>query len=143
MPSIALDRDAALRSAKILIVAADFSVRKVIRRLLLSLGLTDVHDAGDGARGLADIAALDPDVVILDGQLPGMSGIEFVRHVRSPAAFARPNVPIIMLAAHSGRWPLVESMRLGVNEFLLKPVSAQALHAGLVSALLRPRHAAM
>jgi two-component system chemotaxis response regulator CheY len=129
--------DAAIRSARVLIVDDEFYMRKDIRTLLLSVGVTDVHDAGDGASGLAAIVALDPDVVILDWQMAGMSGPEFVRRVRSPNTFAFPNVPIVMLGGHGER--VVEAMRLGVHEFLARPVSAQALHERLASVLLTPR----
>jgi DNA-binding response OmpR family regulator len=68
-----------------------------------------------------------------------MNGTEFVRRVRSPGTFAYPNVPIIMLTGHGEQWRVVQAMRLGVHEFLLKPVSGHALHARLASVLLNPR----
>jgi DNA-binding response OmpR family regulator len=50
-----------------------------------------------------------------------------------------PDVPIIMLSAHGERWRVVEAVRLGVNEYLRKPVSAQALLDRFVSILAKPR----
>ncbi len=50
-----------------------------------------------------------------------------------------PDIPIIMLTAHGERWRIIESARLGVNEFLCKPVSAKSLLDRLLSILLRPR----
>ena len=117
--------EAQIRSAKLLIVDDEFYMRKVIRTLLLSLSVTDVHDAADGGNGIAAISSLDPDVVLLDWQMAGMDGPEFVRRVRSPETFPFPNVPIIMLTGHSEHSRVVEAMRLGVHEFLLKPVSAK------------------
>jgi two-component system chemotaxis response regulator CheY len=133
--------EAVIRSAKVLIVDDEFYMRKIIRTLLLSVGVTDVHDAGDGAGGLAAVGALEPDVVILDGQMAGMNGSEFVRRVRSPDTFPFPNVPIIMLTGHGEHSSVVELMRLGVHEFLVKPVSRKALHERLASVLLNPRPA--
>ncbi len=131
--------EAQIRSAKVLIVDDEFYMRKVIRTLLLSVGVTDAHDASDGGSGLAAISTLDPDVVLLDWQMAGMDGPEFVRRVRSPETFPFPNVPIIMLTGHSEHSRVVEAMRLGVHEFLLKPVSAKALSERLVSVLMNPR----
>ena len=131
--------EAQIRSAKLLIVDDEFYMRKVIRTLLLSLGVTDVHDAADGGSGIAAISSLDPDVVLLDWQMAGMDGPEFVRRVRSPETFPFPNVPIIMLTGHSEHSRVVEAMRLGVHEFLLKPVSAKGLYERLVSVLMNPR----
>jgi two-component system, chemotaxis family, chemotaxis protein CheY len=131
--------EAVIRSAKILVVDDEFSMRKVIRTMLLSMDVTDVHDAADGESGLAAICALDPDVVILDWQMDGMNGPEFVRRVRVPDTFAFPNVPIVMLTGHGEHAQVVEAMRLGVHEFLVKPVSGKALHERLASVLSHPR----
>jgi two-component system, chemotaxis family, chemotaxis protein CheY len=139
MQSSAENIEAVIRSAKVLIVDDEFYMRKVIRTLLLSMGVTDVHDAPDGAGGLLAISATDPDVVILDWQMAGMSGPEFVRQVRAPDTFPFPNVPIIMLAGHGEHSRVVEAMRLGVHEFLVKPVSGKALHERLASVLMNPR----
>src|SRR5256885_3008974 len=50
---------------------------------------------------------------------------ELVRIVRSPGVFPVPDVPIIMLTGHVERWRVIEASRLGVNEFLKKPVSGK------------------
>jgi DNA-binding response OmpR family regulator len=129
--------EAVIRSARILIVDDEFSMRKVVRTLLLTMGVTDVHDAAEGASGLNAIGALDPDVVILDWQLAGMNGPDFVRRVRTPDKFSHPNVPIIMLTGHGEQSRVIEAMRLGVHEFLVKPVSGKALYERLASILRR------
>ena len=49
------------------------------------------------------------------------------------------DIPIIMLTAHGEYWRILESVKLGVNEFLCKPVSAKALFDRLISILLKPR----
>jgi CheY-like chemotaxis protein len=138
LPSDAKDIDAAIRSAKILIVDDEFTMRKVVRTLLLAMGVTDVRDAPDGLSGLAAVATLDPDVVLLDWQMAGMNGPDFVRRVRSPGMFPYPNVPIVMLTGHGEHSGAVEAMRLGVREFLVKPVSGKALHERLLSVLASP-----
>jgi two-component system chemotaxis response regulator CheY len=128
-----------IKSAKVLIVDDEFYMRKVIRTLLLSVGVVDVHDAPDGMSGLIAIGALNPDVVILDWQMAGMNGPEFVRWVRSPGKFPLPNVPIVMLTGHGEHSRVIEAVRLGVHEFLVKPVSGKALYERLASVLLNPR----
>ncbi len=132
------DVEAVIKAARILIVEAEFTIRKAIRTLLLSMGVTDVHEAGDGASGLAAVSMLDPDVVILDWQLADMSARDFVRQVRSADRSLRPNVPIIMLTGHREPSHVIEAMRLGVHEFLVKPVESKALHGRLASVLGAP-----
>jgi DNA-binding response OmpR family regulator len=71
--------------------------------------------------------------------MTGMNGTEFVRRVRSPGTFAYPNVPIIMLTGHGERSRVIEAVSIGVNEFLLKPVSSKSLQDRLISVLAKPR----
>jgi two-component system, chemotaxis family, chemotaxis protein CheY len=128
-----------LETLKVLIVDDESTMRKVARSLLQVIGVRDIHEASDGQSGLDAICRLEPDVVILDWSMPNLNGPEFVRRVRAPRAFPYPDVPIIMLTAHGERSRVVEAVRLGVNEFLLKPVSSTALLARLVSILANPR----
>jgi two-component system chemotaxis response regulator CheY len=126
--------EARIKSARILLVDDEFTMRKVLRMLLLSMGVTDVREAGDGESALATIGALDPDVVLLDWQLEGMNGPEFVRRLR---ASGKVNVPLIMLTGHGEPSRAIEAMRLGVHEFLIRPVSAEALSERLASVLTK------
>jgi two-component system, chemotaxis family, chemotaxis protein CheY len=124
---------------KVLIVDDEHYTRKVIRTLLLAIGCTKIYEANDGQAGLDAIANIAPDIVLLDWEMPGMDGAEFVRRVRSPVSFPYPNVPLIMLSGHGERSRVMEAVRLGVHEFLLKPVSSGALRARIVSVLAKPR----
>jgi DNA-binding response OmpR family regulator len=71
--------------------------------------------------------------------MPLLSGAELVRIVRSPGVFPVPDVPIIMLSGHGERWRVVEAVKLGVNEYLVKPVSAKSIYDRLVSIITQPR----
>jgi two-component system, chemotaxis family, chemotaxis protein CheY len=125
---------------KVLIVDDEYYTRKVIRTLLLGMGVSRIHEAGSGVEGLEAIRALAPDVVLLDWEMPGMDGAEFVRCVRSPETFPLPAVPIIMLTGHGEKSRVMEAVRVGVHEFLLKPVSSNALLARVLSVLTKPRN---
>jgi CheY-like chemotaxis protein len=128
-----------LEALKVLIVDDEHAMRKVTRSLLQAIGVTNIHDANDGRSGLEAVCTLAPDVVILDWEMPGLNGPEFMRRVRSPHDFPLPDVPVIMLTGYGERSRVVEAVRLGVNEFLLKPVSSKALLARLVAVLTNPR----
>jgi two-component system, chemotaxis family, chemotaxis protein CheY len=133
------DIEAAIHSLSILVVDDNPYMRKIVRNLLINIGVKTVYEAGDGIAGLEAIRTLVPDVVILDWELPLLNGSELVRIVRTPGAFPTPEVPIIMLTAHGERWRVVEASRIGVNEYLVKPVSAKALFDRLTSILAKPR----
>lgn len=127
------------RGVKVLVVDDEYYSRKVIRTLLTSIGVIHIHDAENGANGLDAVRRVGPDVVLVDWEMPGMDGAAFAKAVRMPGGFPQPNVPMIMLTGHSERWRVLEAMRLGVNEYLLKPVSTKMLLDRLVATLTRPR----
>src|SRR5258708_1541806 len=117
--------DLLMRLIKVVIVEDRHPMRKVVRALLMSIGAKQIFEAGDGVSGLEAICTVAPHVVLLDWDMPGMSGAEFVRAVRSPATFPQPDVPIVMLTGHDERSCLAEPDRLGVHEYLLKPLSCR------------------
>ncbi|MBI3702839.1 MAG: response regulator [Rhizobiales bacterium] len=126
-------------ATKVLVVDDEHYMRKVVRTLLISIGVRTIYEAANGAAGLELIRSVGPDVVIVDWEMPGIDGAEFVRMVRSPDIFPFPNVPIIMLTGHGERSRVIESVQVGVNEFLLKPVSSKALQDRMVAVLTNPR----
>jgi two-component system chemotaxis response regulator CheY len=126
-------------ATKVLVVDDEHYMRKVVRALLMSIGIRTVYEAPDGPAGLEMIRNNQPDVVIVDWQMPGLDGAAFVRMVRSPETFPYPDIPIIMLTGHGERSRVVEAIQIGVNEFLLKPVSTKALQSRLISVLTKPR----
>ena len=128
-----------VQGLRILVVDDNQYMRKLVRNLLLNVGIKNVYEAADGIAGLEAIRTISPDVVILDWEMPLLNGAEMVRIVRSPGVFPVPDIPIIMLSAHGERWRVVEAVRLGVNEFLKKPVSGKALLDRIVAILTRPR----
>jgi len=128
-----------LQSLEVLIIDDNPYMRKVVRNLLTSIGVKNVHEAVDGVTGLEAIRMLAPSLVLLDWEMPLLNGAELVRIVRSPGVFPVPDVPIIMLTVHVERWRVVEATRLGVHEFLKKPVSGKSLLDRMVSILTNPR----
>ena len=130
-----------IQSLCILVVDDNQYMRKMIRNLLVNCGIKDIYEAADGIAALDAIRTMAPDVVILDWEMPMLSGPELVRIVRSPGVFPTPDIPIIILTGHCERWRVVEAVKLGVNEYLVKPVSAKAIYDRLVSILARPRPA--
>ncbi len=128
-----------ISSIQVLVIDDNPYMRKVLRNLLVNVGVKYVNEAPDGIAGLDAIRMLAPDIVLLDWEMPLLNGAELVRIVRSPGVFPVPDVPIIMLTGHGQRWRIVEAARLGVNEFLKKPVSGKALLERIAAILLNPR----
>ena len=128
-----------IQQLSVLVVDDSAFSRNIVRSLLANIGVKKIVEAADGIAALELIREVSPDVVILDWEMPLLNGPELVRIVRSPGVFPMPDIPIIMLTAHGERWRILESVKLGVNEFLCKPVSAKALLDRIISILLKPR----
>jgi two-component system, chemotaxis family, chemotaxis protein CheY len=128
-----------IEALSVLIVDDDQYMRKVVRTMLSAIGVGTVFEAEDGVSGLDALRQHSPDIVIVDWEMPLVDGSQFVRMVRSPGEFPRPDVPIIMLSGHGDRWRVVEAARIGAHEYLLKPVSTKALRDRIVTILGRPR----
>ena len=139
MPINPKQAEVILQQLRVLLVDDNAFMRTIVRGLLNNIGVKIVTEATDGIAALEMIRESPPDVVILDWEMPLLNGPELVRIVRSPGVFPTPDIPIIMLTAHGEHWRILESVKLGVNEFLCKPVSAKALFERLISIVLKPR----
>jgi len=77
----------------------------------------------DGETGLALIRKETFDVVILDLLMPGMNGLETLKHIRHIS----PNLPVILLTGHGSTREGMEGMRLGAVDYLMKPLAIEDL----------------
>jgi two-component system chemotaxis response regulator CheY len=134
--------DAITGSIRVLIAEDNQYLRKLIRNLLVNVGIKRIDEVVDGLAGFEAIKTLDPDVVILDWDLPLLNGAELVRIVRTPGMLAKSRVPIIMFGASAERWRIAEAKRVGVNAYVTMPISAKALLDRIVSVVANPRAAA-
>ena len=123
----------------VLVVDENLYTRKLTRMMLMNIGAKTVYEAPDGVAALEMIRNVNPDLVIMDWNLPVLSGAQVLRIVRTPDVFPRPELPVIMLTACAQRSCVQAAMALGVHEFLVKPTSPKALRDRLLSILVRPR----
>ena len=128
-----------LQQLNILIVDNNAYMRRMTRTMLTNLGAKAVIEAADGLAALEQIRTCDPDVMLLDWDMPVLNGMEVMRIVRSPGVFPRPNLPIIMLTNRGHRASVLQALREGAHEFLVKPTSAKALRDRLTSIVYKPR----
>ena len=93
-----------------------------------------VETAADGATAVARLADhAEPPIacMILDLQMPGMNGIEVLESIRP----RHPHLPVIVLTAHASVARVVEAMRAGASDFIVKPASAERIRTAIRSAL--------
>lgn len=118
----------------ILVVEDESSIREMLRFALQREGFS-VAEAGDVASARVKIADRRPDLLLLDWMLPGVSGIEFARELKSQATFR--DIPVIMVTARAEEEDKVRGLNLGCDDYVSKPFSFPELIARIQAVMRR------
>jgi len=124
---------------RVLIVDDEENIRRVTRLTLQAAGY-EVGEAADGERGLeafGDGSAWD--AVLLDQRMPGMDGLETLRHINERDATAR----VIMATAYASIELAVDAMKLGATDFVRKPMTPEILRNAVAAALSKQPRASL
>jgi two-component system chemotaxis response regulator CheY len=103
-------------------------IRKVSRHLLEGMGFA-VAEAGDGSEALERCAEAMPDVILLDWNMPVMSGIEFIRELRQREDGATPKV--VFCTTENDVVHIRSAIEAGANEYVMKPFDRETLQVKL------------
>lgn len=118
--------EAALNKNMKILIVDDFStMRRIIKNLLRDLGFTNTQEADDGNSALPLLKASDFDFLITDWNMPGMTGIDLLKAVRADDKLK--SLPVLMVTAEAKREQIIEAAQAGVNGYVVKPFTAQAL----------------
>jgi DNA-binding response OmpR family regulator len=128
------------RVPRVLVVEDEQDIAALIKHALERAGDAQVDIAGSGDTALRAVADTAPDLVILDINLPVVSGAEVCRVIRARPESA--TTPIIMLTARTSEADRVAGLDLGADDYVTKPFSLRELSAR-VRAVLRRRHGAV
>ncbi len=112
-------------SKKILVVDDSSLMRGFAKGSLQALKLNNVTEAGDGVEALAELKKGKYDLILSDLQMPNMDGLELLKAVRSDIGLK--NIPFIIMTLAGKREVLLEAVKEGLNDYLMKPVTARAL----------------
>jgi two-component system response regulator RegX3 len=118
--------------SRVLVVDDEPAIRDAVAYALRTDGF-EVDEAGDGEAGLEQALSGEHDVVVLDLMLPGMSGTEVCRRLRTESA-----VPVIMLTARGAEVDRVLGLEIGADDYVTKPFAMSEL-IGRIRAILRRR----
>lgn len=110
----------------VLIIEDSTAIRTLVRRMLIGGGHA-VHAAAEGVSGLATCRAVRPDVVLLDVEMPGMSGWDVLAAMKADEGTA--DIPVVFLTGLSGTADIVTGLRLGAHDYLRKPCAPEELLA--------------
>ena len=114
---------------RVLIVEYQEESRTLLKQMLAELGVTQVYEAADGRIGLQLIdSAFDfVDLILCDWNMPAMSGIEFLRQVRSTGS----TIPFMMITGRLDQGSVIEAKNFGVDGYIRKPYSSIQVEAKL------------
>lgn len=108
---------------RILLVDDSRTIRNIQKNTLAGMGHTDVLEAADGQEALTVLAAQRPDLMLVDWNMPNMDGITLVRKVRETDQA----LPMIMVTTEAERSRVMEALKAGVNNYVVKPFTAETL----------------
>lgn len=109
-----------------ILVADDFgSMQKIIRNILIEIGYENLVFAKDGKKALQVLLEEKIDLVISDWNMPHMTGIDLLRHVREDPKIA--HTKFIMVTAEGEKARILEAVQAKVDQYILKPFTADSL----------------
>jgi len=113
------------KDMKILVVDDFSTMRRIIKNLLRDLGFSNADEADDGNTALPMLQTGKYDFLVTDWNMPGMTGIELLQHVRSDENLK--SLPVLMVTAEAKRDQIVAAAQAGVNGYVVKPFTAAVL----------------
>ncbi|MCC5831382.1 MAG: response regulator [Phycisphaeraceae bacterium] len=109
------------------------TMRNIIKGILAKLDFTDIEEAADGLDAFSKALARDPGLILIDRDMPKMDGLAFVRQYRARNGAS----PIIMFAAESDKHKVIEAIKAGVNNFVVKPFTPEGLSQRIKETIAR------
>lgn len=118
---------------KVMLVDDSKTMRNIQKGILAQLGYTDLEEACDGLDALSKVGAYQPELLLVDWNMPNMDGLTFVKKFREGGNKA----PIIMVTTEAEKSRVVEAIKAGVNNYVVKPFTPDLLGERIKETLAR------
>ena len=118
---------------KILLVDDSRTIRNIQKNTLKTLGHEDVLEAADGLEALACLAQHKVDLMLVDWNMPNMDGITLVRKIRETDK----HLPLVMVTTEAEKSRVLEAIKAGVNNYVVKPFTAETLSGKITQTLAK------
>lgn len=109
---------------KFLVVDDSSTMRRIISNTLKKIGYSDIVEAEDGKDALSKLGENAINLVITDWNMPNMDGLQLVKEIR---AGANASVPILMVTTNAAKEDVIEALKAGVNNYVVKPMTPETL----------------
>jgi two-component system, chemotaxis family, chemotaxis protein CheY len=110
---------------RVLVVDDFATMRKIVRNILKQIGFEDITEAEDGNAALRVIKSENIGLVVTDWNMPNMSGLDLLREIRGNSQTA--SLPVLMVTAEGLKENVMEAVKAGVNNYVVKPFTAEVL----------------
>jgi two-component system chemotaxis response regulator CheY len=114
------------------------TIRRIQRSILEQLGYTEIEEACDGQDALSRVAAFQPNLILLDWNMPNMDGLTFLKAFRQKDT----STPVVMVTTESEKTRVIEAIRAGVNNYVVKPFTPDILQQRIKETLEKCKAAA-
>ena len=122
---------------KVMLVDDSKTMRTIQRNILMQLGFKEIEEACDGLDALSKVGPFAPELLLVDWNMPNMDGITFVKTYRAQGGRS----PILMVTTEAEKTRVVEAIRAGVNNYVVKPFTPESLAQRIHETLSRVKAA--
>lgn len=113
------------KNMKILVIDDFSTMRRIVKNILRQLGFNVILEADDGSTGLDVLQKEKIDLIICDWNMPKMTGLELLKTVRADDGLQ--DIPFLMVTAEAQQENIIEAVKSGVNNYIVKPFTAETL----------------
>ncbi len=113
------------KNMKILVVDDFSTMRRIVKNILKQLGFEKIEEAEDGEQAFNKLKTGGFDFLVTDWNMPNVSGLELLKKVRGDAKLK--SMPVLMVTAEAEKEQVVEAVKAGVNNYVIKPFTAEVL----------------
>jgi len=108
---------------KVMLVDDSRTMRNIQKGILTQLGYSEIEEAADGLDALSRVGAFQPELLLVDWNMPNMDGLTFVKQYRAKGGKS----PILMVTTEAEKSRVVEAIKAGVNNYVVKPFTPDGL----------------
>ncbi len=110
---------------KVLVVDDFSTMRRIVKNILKQIGYSDIEEAEDGNSALARLRQGGFGLVVSDWNMPNMTGLDLLKAIRADNALN--NMPVLMVTAEAKKENVMDAIKAGVNNYVVKPFTADVL----------------
>jgi len=119
---------------KVLVVDDFATMRRILKNILKQIGFSNIAEADNGKTALAELKKEQFDLILCDWNMPEISGIELLQKIRSDDELK--DTPFVMVTAEAQKDNILEAVKAGVNNYVVKPFTAETIGEKLKKVLM-------